>query len=542
MQNPNVKYIKMPSGYFCFFYRENYALFLRTQTSTGWSVPIILAERTASAFSICQFGELCYVLYSTMDGKLFIASSKDFINWEHRPLMSGAPNSMKTKFFMIPNEDAFHIIYHLPSETPGIETLVYSAFRNGQWEPPYQIDRFVPFDKTSFLARRISKEHIILYYRTAKSTWCAREILLSPFTIGSLAPMIQTSANFVDLSIVNDAERIHIIYIVRGMFRSQVVYQYKKTSAISTPRILWEDNNCDNCLVFMENERLVLMWTVNGRPLRCISENNGTTFGPVERYTGNFPALCTKGELLGAEGVALNAMETYGDLSKNLAPFLTTNKIKALPQSKALSFESEIRSQTPNLEKYPSPQAPYFEQAAQSPPPFYEKENQQQASYFEKENQGQMSYFENDNWAQTTFFQQQQQPLQSHPFSQETKTQSNQMTDAMPQQNAQQKQIDELSSLLSQRSDEIASNNARWKAQVTQLEAELSALRQENEKLKKTISVHQVQVQHSQIQLQKQENKIIQAAENIPSQPQEVHTNITTEVDHQTEEATPSTE
>ncbi|NCC14862.1 MAG: hypothetical protein EOM28_00730 [Clostridia bacterium] len=477
MQNPNVKYIKMPNGYFCLFYRENNTLFLRIYANAGWSAPQILADRTASAFSVCLHGEICYVLYSTMEGTLFMTSSKDFVNWDHRPIMGEIANSSKAKkFFMIPNEDTFHMIYHLPTESTGIDSLVYTAFRNGQWEKPYQIDRFMPFGKTIFLARRLSKEHIILYYRTSRNTWSAREMLLSPYAMGSLTPMIQAASNFVDISIVNDTERIHILYIVRGMFRTQVVYQYKQTTAISTPRILWEDVNCDNCLIFFENGKLLLMWTVNGQPLRCISETNGASFGAVERYTGNFPSQCIKGEFVGADSIELNATETYGDISKGFTPFLLTGRA---PE-----------------------RAPV------------------QTLFYEKENSPQPFPFQQGEWSRS--FQQEPQPRSKPPQT------------AVPDVDFHKKQLEELTDLLAQRSDEIASVNARWKAQVSRLEADLAALRQENETLKQAQIVHQAQkrspvhLQYVQPQQVKQALKKIQAGEYVALQAQEnQHTNVT---------------
>lgn len=488
MQNPNVKYIKMPNGYFCLFYRENNTLFLRIYTNTDWSAPQILADRTASAFSICQHGEICYVLYSTMEGTLFITSSKDFVNWDHRPIMGEIPNSSKAKkFFMIPNEDSLHMIYHLPTESTGIDSLVYTSFQNGQWEKPYQIDRFMPFGKTIFLARRLSNEHIILYYRTARNTWSAREMLLSPYAMGSLTPMIQTASNFVDISIVNDTERIHILYIVRGMFRTQVVYQYKQTTAISTPRILWEDVNCDNCLIFFENGKLLLMWTVNGQPLRCISANNGTSFGAVERYTGNFPTQCTKGEFLGADNIELNTAETYGDISKGFAPFLLTSTPQVKPPVQTL---------------------------------FCEKENPPQSFPF-------------------------QQGERAQPFAQEPQPRSKPMQTFVPGMDFHKKQMEELTDLLAQRSDEIASVNARWSAQVSRLEADLAALRQENKTLKQAQMAYQSQIdqqaqkrsavhlQYAQPQQVKQAFKKFQAAAYVALQAQENPTINTTTADNQ---------
>lgn len=418
MQNPNVKYLKMPNGNFYLFYHENNTLFLQVYAGATQTQPVALANRAAPCFSVCRYAEICYVLYSTLEGNLFIASSSGHTGWDHRPVMLEASHAGKTKFFLLPTEDSFHMIYHQPTESTGIDSLVYTAFKNGQWEKPYQIDRFMPFGKTPYLARRLSRDHIILYYRTGRATWSAREMLLSPYTMGSLTPMLQLPASCIDISIVNDAERIHVLYVVRGMFRTQVVYQYKQTTAISAPRVLWEDANCDNCLAYLENSRLILMWTLNGQPMRCISENNGASFGAVERYTGNFPAQCTKAELLGAEDAALNAAETYGDMSRNYAPFLFTS---------------------PSMQKPPA--------SDPAPLPFRQEAYRAAGSFAEM------------------------QPRTMR-----------QTAEIPPQENYKQ-QIEELTALLAQRSDEITAVNARWMGQVSRLEQELAELRREHQQL-----------------------------------------------------------
>lgn len=402
MQNPHVKYLKTKKGYFYLFYYEQGNIFCRSFSHDGWTIPQKIAERTAPVFSLCQYEDVVYLLYSSGEGQLYLASSRDFSKWEHRPMMSSTQNTERTKFFLLPSDDAFHIIYHLPTESTGVDSLVYSVFREGQWEKPYQIDRFLPMQKTPFFARRLSKEHIILYYRTRRNVLSAREMLLTPYTMGSVTSLIQTPSPYTDVSIVNDNEKIHMLYIVRGMFRTQVVYQYKHTSAISTPRILWEDANCDNCLAFLENGNVVLMWTVNGQPMRCVSKNGGASFGPVERYMEKFPAYCLKGEMLGAQDDSLNAAECYGNTQHGFLPAVFAPS--PLPEPKA-------------------------EQKRTIPHPDYSK-------------------------AYTAL------------------------------QDAHKKQMEDLSALLAQRSDEVATVNARWKAQTEKLEAELAALRKENESLR----------------------------------------------------------
>lgn len=405
MQNPHVKYLKTKSGYFYLFYYEYGNIFCRSFSHDGWTVPQKIAEKTAPVFSLCQYEDMTYLLYTNGEGQLYLATTADFTQWEHHPLQQKIQNPGNTKFFFLPCGDSFHLIYHQPTESTNVNALVYSVFQNNQWEKPYQIDRFLPMSKTPFLARRLSKEHLILYYRTGRNVLSAREMLLTPYTMGNVTPLIQTPSSFTDLSIVNDSEKIHMLYIVRGMFRTQVVYQYKHTSAISTPRILWEDNNCDNCLVYLQNGKVVLMWTVNGQPMRCISENGGASFGTVEKYTDRFPDRCIKAELINAKTEPFNSSECYGA------------GIGFLPAVYPLST-------VPVKQKITSP---------------------------------------------TT-----SQPDYAKAYT------------ALQENHKQQ--VEELSSLLSQRSDEIAAVNARWKAKTEKLEKELTALRQENALIKLKMS------------------------------------------------------
>ena len=399
MQNPHVKYLKTKNGSFYLFYYEQGSILCRRYSADGWAAAGRVAERTAPIFSLCQNDNAAHLLYSDIDGQLFMASSGDFIHWEHRPMLEDLQGKNNGKYFFLPIADTFHLIYHRPTESTGVDALLYTTFQKGKWETPYQIDRFLPMQNTPFLARRLNREHIILYYRTGRNVLSAREMLLEPYTMGSVTPLIQTPVPYSDLSIVNDSEKIHLLYIVRGMFRTQVVYQYKHTSAISTPRIVWEDSNCDNCLIYLQKNKLILMWTAAGQPMRCVSENGGASFGAVEKFTDPFPSRCLKAELLGAEENDFNSTECYGDLQNGYLPAL-----------------------------FPLSQ-PEKEKPAPKPQPDYAR-----------------AY------------------------------------NALQEQNKQQ--LEEMTALLAQRSDEIAAVNARWKAQTEKLEAELSLLRKENQRLK----------------------------------------------------------
>ena len=136
MQNPHVKYLKTQKGHLYLFYYEQGNIFCRSYTANGWSIPQRIAEKTAPLFSLCEYENTAYLLYSAAEGHLFLATSQDLSQWEHRPLLDGIRSNERTKFFLLPTEDSFHLIYHLPTEATGIDSLVYffiSFFTSKNW-------------------------------------------------------------------------------------------------------------------------------------------------------------------------------------------------------------------------------------------------------------------------------------------------------------------------------------------------------------------------------------------------------------------------
>ena len=445
MQSPNIKYFQGRNQDLYLFFHEASTLYYKILTPGGWSQPQILAERTGPMFSVAYYDNETYVLYSTLNGVLMLAKTSDFNRWEQRQLMAEKKDLSRTKFLMSPDQNAFHMIYHLPTENTGVHSLIYASFRNGQWENSYQVDRFLPFSGEPYLTGRVNHNHIILYYRTARNVISAREMLLYPYTMGSVNPIIQTPYPCIDLSVINDTERIHLLYIVKGMFRCQVVYQYKQSASISTPRVIWEEASCEHCLIFQENGKLKLFWTSNGQPYFSVSENNGGSFLAVEKYTAPFPRNVIKGQFIQANpsAASIQATQAFGDGRGGyaMAVFMPNNGLQ--PQIEMpLQAASNARPSIQDIQGVSDMQN------------FNDMSNQ--------------SLFINSQTHQNNIPQ-------------------NALLDA-------QQQIDELSRLLAQRSEEITEVNARWKEQTLRLEQEAAQLQQaiythqqENQELRDTI-------------------------------------------------------
>ena len=309
MQIPYVKYLKTKNQDTLIVYFERNALFFKVGTNSGWSHSQMIADEVNPSFALSYYNGEVFLLYSTRLGELYIVKTADFIQWDRKQISIEKKDLSQTKFFMTIDQSALHLFYHLPTETAGVHALIYTVFRNGKWEKPCQIDRFLPFGQTPFLTGKRNPRHIMLYYRTAINIVTVREMLLSPSTIGSMYPVIQTPYPCTDLSIIQDEERIHMLYIVRSFFRSQVIYQYKQSTSISAPRVLWEGGSCEQCLIFKKNHKLEAMWTATGQPYCCQSVDNGNSFSPIERYTALFPYHCVKGEFLTEDKAILNELD-----------------------------------------------------------------------------------------------------------------------------------------------------------------------------------------------------------------------------------------
>lgn len=310
MQTPYLKFLHTQKGARAIFHQENGRIFCRVFQDQATATPILIAENTLPRFSLCYYREHIYLLYTTQQGEVILSASPDFYRWEPR-LLFHQENRQPITYFMAPQPDALHLIYHQPVGGSGIHALMYTVYRQGQCQKPYCIDHFLPSPPTVFQAKRLSENHLILYYRSAKTTLSARELLLSPFTVGSLSPLAQTSAPWLDLSIHDHGEKIHLLYLVRNLFRTQVLYRYRQTSAMSRPRLIWEGIGCSSCLLTQQEDALSLLWTAGGETFRCLSTDNGHTFGPVESLTEYLPTALEKGQFLTDRADAF-AEETFG--------------------------------------------------------------------------------------------------------------------------------------------------------------------------------------------------------------------------------------
>lgn len=329
MQNQNVKYVKTIDSklYTLFIEKENLVTY---EYIPNHSRPYKTICTGISNFSVAHFNGVTYITYLKKDNNIYTATTKDFIEFEHNQSEKSTHNiNQNSKITLIPTETDCYMIYNSKSDYQNMNNLFYSKYHKGIWSEPIFIDRIVINNQntTPYFFRRINEDHIVLYYKKNNNMWLSKEILLDTKEQSNSSMLIQNNNPCVDISIVNTKEKIHILYITKSMFRSQIIYQYKQTHSVSPPRILWESNNCSNCLAYLENSELTLLWQSNNTLMICQSQNEGGTFTPIRRYNNYYPNRIIKSEFYEYPYKDFNSTEIYTDLEKGFIPFAPTEFI-----------------------------------------------------------------------------------------------------------------------------------------------------------------------------------------------------------------------
>lgn len=344
MQEQSIKILRTKKNELMLFSHSdtNNSIVFKKYENTRWSYPQSIITNVDPFFSLCvSDDERIFILCRDKNGNIYLCRSDNDMLWESKVLLQNQrEESIFSRFFISFNNNTLSLIYNIPSRESKVHYLMNTSFVKGEWSEPEKIDEFIPFDKNPYIINCIKDNHIILYFKTSESTVNSREMLLSPTTLGNLNGIIQTSQICTDISILTTSEKIHILYTTRGMFSSQLVYKSKSEAKISTPRVIWEGQRCEGCILFKIKSRLWIMWISGGIVFYTISDDNGITFENPLRYKGEFCRHPTKVEYIDNctfDGAEIS--EIYVDKENN-------NEIMIIPDLYSGFYSQNAQTQT----------------------------------------------------------------------------------------------------------------------------------------------------------------------------------------------------
>ncbi len=275
----------------CFYYSKEREIICRTYENNKWGRGIRVLSNTRPNFTVTIGKEsMIYLFCQENIGDIVLCTGKDD-EWKSKVILKNQSNKIyPIQLYPIITDDGICLTYNVP--VPDDNKSNYIVFQkldaNGQWSQASRIDKFVSMQDDLYKVQSISNEHMILFYqtRTPENNLGYREI--NPYMQGDYNIFHSTAYNIIDSSFLTTNNTIHVLYIVKSMFSTQLLYRKKESKQFSNPITIWEGQKINNCLIFFANDKLYATYTHNGQLFYCISENKGISFSRPARYKNKF--------------------------------------------------------------------------------------------------------------------------------------------------------------------------------------------------------------------------------------------------------------
>jgi len=253
-----------------------------------WQAEKIIAKDSRENFTIHLEDDNLYLFCQDSDGDIIsvtINASNDSI--VHKVMLKNQSGQVSDVFLHpIVSEEGLSIIYNAADPEDNSNCIMMrNNHNNGEWSHASQIDKCQPGD---FEVQRISGKHMLLFYqkRTPDNVLGYKEV--TPNKQGKFNAYYTTNHVLSDNSCLTTDNNIHVIFVVKGMFSSQLIYRRNVTGEFSAPLLICEAKNIDRCLLFFVENTLYITFLTSGNLFMCKSNDKGETFSRPERYLNKF--------------------------------------------------------------------------------------------------------------------------------------------------------------------------------------------------------------------------------------------------------------
>ncbi len=300
---------------FCFYISED-GLVRRSYEKNEWGEPRLLCGGIRGEFSVnLSHDRKIYIFCQDENGDLRLVTNKDNKFTNQVILKSQSSITNRIKFNALICKEGFNLLYNVPM--PNDQEFLMSQKMNpdGGWDTPTRLDRIVNFPNQIFHVQNTSPEHMLVFYQTKNPDYslCYREITREK--IGRSIEFHRQNNPITDFSALTTRDSVHVLYITKGLFSSQLVYR-RKDDEFTPPMILWEGQRLENCLLMIIKHRLYAFFMNNGSLLYCLADGKLERFSRPARYNERMGFL-RKAVLITEESeetAEFFAREVYTDL------------------------------------------------------------------------------------------------------------------------------------------------------------------------------------------------------------------------------------
>jgi len=276
-----------------FYHNDSEGIVLRAFDSGKWGKPTPVAPGALGNFTVStdRHGAL-YLFCQDAEGDVHLHRLRQG-DWKSRMMLKN-PGGKQARLHIYPmiRDDGMSIIYN-SAGTDGGTLMLQSMGERGKWNPPTSIDSYSPMGD-DFYVQTLAPDHALLFYARKSADPVIGYVEASPERATTFNTIYSTSHRIIDTSFLVTNDSLHALFIVKGMFSSQLMYRKKPGQSFSAPVVLAEAAQITNCLLMFVCGKLHAYFISAGQLVYAYSTDGGETFSGVMRYTNKFCAVPIK--------------------------------------------------------------------------------------------------------------------------------------------------------------------------------------------------------------------------------------------------------
>ena len=276
----------------CFYYIRESGILYRIYEGGKWSDAntLIKSGRPNYTVTLDDNGKM-YVLCQNNYGDVLLYLNQDGMhtNWTEKTILKNKGQRVHPiTLHPIISERGMGLIYNVPIVDEKSSHLIRQTFNaRGQWSPAARVDKLIALPGRMFQVQAVTPRHVLVFYQIMNPKGYEYNLgyrEMTPASQSRFNIFHSTSSTIADVSFLTTDDSIHVLYIVRSMYSSQLIYRKKEEGEFSNPVVLYEGESLENCLMFFADGNLHVTYKSDDQLFHCLSENSDNGFSRPVRY------------------------------------------------------------------------------------------------------------------------------------------------------------------------------------------------------------------------------------------------------------------
>ena len=347
--------VKVNTETFLCFYFKNNTIFIKEVIKGNIFSERVIAEDVRSCYTVtlCK-NKTIYLFCQSLAGDIIHFKIKNGEWGKNTILKNNGKNSKNILFYCIENGSQMSLIYNIPSarypNSPNSFDIMKQTFDGKEnWSTPEKIDSILSMNDFIFQIYIINPGHgIIFYQKNNKNT--ENNIGYREFNIdgiGKYNSVYATNYRIIAASFLAAENGIHFIFAVKNIFSTRIIYRKKGITDMEDYIVLSETTQVESCEIFIVKSAVYAFWKNPMGIFYCISKDNGNTFTKPYKHSKKVTGALKKASYLSFEEMTENKFcvnNLYTDYDNiwdiKILPeicdnFINSNKENNEPKAKA---------------------------------------------------------------------------------------------------------------------------------------------------------------------------------------------------------------